>query len=133
MCYQVVTYHIGGNDFCLDVCYYNSQEMVLQNMRRDLTLVLRILRDNLPRTMVNIVLPPNVAIIKNFTNKPAECETLHYVECPCMMSLNHFKNLDKTMNTIRKWNIVVKEVLDLEEFHNRSVSLINNQRRKQLY
>lgn len=100
-------------------------------MRRDLTLVLRILRDNLPRTMVNVVLPPNVAIIRNFTKKPGECDTLHYFECPCMLSLNHLQNLDKTMNTIKRWNFVVKEVVDLEEFHNHSVSLINNQERQQ--
>lgn len=99
-------------------------------MRRDLTLVLRILRDNIPRTMVNIVLPPNVAIIKNFTNKPGECETLHYLECPCMMSLNHFKNFGMFLNTIKRWNYIVKEVVDLEEFHNRSVSLINYQERQ---
>lgn len=96
-------------------------------MRRDLTLVLRILRDNLPRTMVNIVLPPNVEIIKNFTNKPGECETLHYLECPCMISLTHLKNIGKSMDTIKRWNTVVKEVVDMEEFHNRSVSSNKNQ------
>lgn len=57
--WKLVTYMIGGNDFCLDICYYDNQDKVLEKARADLILALRILRENLPRTMVNVVLPPD--------------------------------------------------------------------------
>lgn len=100
--WKIVTYMIGGNDFCLDVCYSPNQEKVLEKARNNLILALRILRENLPRTLVNVVAPPNVGILTHFTNKPHECDTLHYIECPCMFSLNHLRNRERTMNTIRR-------------------------------
>lgn len=101
--WKLVTYMIGGNDFCLDICYFQNQEKVLERMRNDLTLALRIIRENLPRTLVNVVLPPNVKILTNFINRPDECKALHYVECPCFFSLNHLKNRERSLDTIRRW------------------------------
>lgn len=48
---------IGSNDFCLDVCYYNNQDKLVEKARADMIRVLRILRENLPRTLVNVVVP----------------------------------------------------------------------------
>lgn len=93
---------IGGNDFCLDICYHQNQDEVIEKAAKNLHLALRILKENLPRTMVNFVLPPDVSILTRFTNRPAECQTLHYFECPCMFSLNHLKNREKSMNTIKR-------------------------------
>lgn len=100
--WKLVTYMIGGNDFCLDICYYDNQDMVLEKARNNLILALRILRENLPRTMVNVVLPPDVNILSGFTKKPDECKALHYVECPCFFSLNHLKDRERSKETIRR-------------------------------
>lgn len=54
-----VTILIGPNDFCLDFCYQSDPERSADNHRRDLIQTLRILRDNLPRTIVNVVTPPS--------------------------------------------------------------------------
>ena len=48
---------IGSNDFCLDICYFDNQEKLLDEAERNMVHVLRILRDNLPRTLVNMVIP----------------------------------------------------------------------------
>lgn len=100
--WKFVTYMIGGNDFCLDICYFENQDKVLQKMGQDLSLALRILRENLPRTLVNVVLPPNVAILLSMTKKPEECQSLHYLECPCFFSLNHLRDRERSIDTIRR-------------------------------
>lgn len=56
--WKLITMMIGPNDFCADMCYHDYPENVINLMENDLLAVLRTLRDNLPRTMVNVVFPP---------------------------------------------------------------------------
>lgn len=102
--WKLITYMIGGNDFCLDICYTGNQDKVLQKMGENLVLTLRIIRENLPRSLVNVVLPPDVSILTKFVNKPDECKSLHYLECPCLFSLNHLRDRERTFDTIRRYN-----------------------------
>lgn len=55
--WKLVTMMIGSNDFCLDVCYFDDQEKLVVDAERNMIHVLRILRENLPRTIVNLVIP----------------------------------------------------------------------------
>lgn len=55
--WKVVTMMIGSNDFCLDICYFNNQDKLIEVARSNMIRVLRILRENLPRTLVNLVVP----------------------------------------------------------------------------
>nr|CAD7201851.1 unnamed protein product [Timema douglasi] len=55
---KVVTIHIGGNDFCLDMCY-QDEDQVPENHRNNLQRSLDYLQDNLPRTLVNLVTTTN--------------------------------------------------------------------------
>lgn len=57
--WKLVTILIGPNDFCLDFCYLSSPEKSPENHRRELIETLRILRDNLPRTIINLITPPS--------------------------------------------------------------------------
>lgn len=100
--WKLLTYMVGANDFCLDICYQPNQDKVLEKAAKDLILALRILRENLPRTLVNVVLPPDVSILLRFTNRPDECKSLHYFECPCLFSLNHLEQRERTIDTIRR-------------------------------
>lgn len=50
---------IGPNDFCLEYCYVRSIEEYNQRHKQDLIKVFRYLRDNLPRTFVNLVMAPS--------------------------------------------------------------------------
>lgn len=56
--WKMVTILIGPNDFCLDFCYLQNPEKSVKNHRQELIDTLRTLRDNLPRTIVNVVTPP---------------------------------------------------------------------------
>jgi GDSL-like Lipase/Acylhydrolase len=55
--WKVITIMIGSNDFCLEICYHNNQDKEIEKARADMIRVLRILRENLPRTLVNVVVP----------------------------------------------------------------------------
>lgn len=57
--WKLVTILIGPNDFCLDLCYQSTPEKSIENHRRDLIDTLRVLRDSLPRVIVNLVTPPS--------------------------------------------------------------------------
>ena len=120
--WKLVTHMIGGNDFCLNACYYDDQNKVVEDAANDLILVLRILKQHLPRTLVNVVLTPDVSIITRFKNRPDECKALHYIECPCMFSLTHLPNRQRTINTIKLWKKRLEEVVKMPEFHDTNVS-----------
>uniref|UniRef100_A0A1B0FV22 Putative phospholipase n=1 Tax=Lutzomyia longipalpis TaxID=7200 RepID=A0A1B0FV22_LUTLO len=56
--WKMVFYWIGTNDFCSDMCYLDDPSVVIEKHARELAETLRILRDNLPRTMVNVIASP---------------------------------------------------------------------------
>lgn len=55
----MITVFIGHNDFCSVNCYKNgfNPKKILKEHKEDMLEILRILRDNLPRTLVNIIPP----------------------------------------------------------------------------
>ena len=55
--WKVITINIGANDFCSQVCYFDDQEQLIHDGERNIINSLRIIRDNLPRTLVNLVIP----------------------------------------------------------------------------
>jgi hypothetical protein len=114
---------IGSNDFCADICYQPNPEKVLTYHDKYLTSALRTIRDNLPRTMVNIVTPPTVKVLLDFVGKPDECVTVHLLECPCMFASQFRSQRKRFLKIMRKWHDVQNEVVNREEFHNRTVSV----------
>lgn len=121
--WKLVTLFIGGNDFCLDFCYYQDQDRWINKAEQDLTRTLRFLRDNFPRTMVNVITPPDVvSLLLAMRGKPRECETTHYLECPCVFSLNHQRNLKRSLKTIEKWKQRVKKIILRPEFQEKPVN-----------
>ncbi|KAJ8939581.1 hypothetical protein NQ314_011078 [Rhamnusium bicolor] len=56
--WKMITHMVGDNDFCSEMCYYKEPEAILAKHKQDLLDVLRILKTNLPRTIVNVIPPP---------------------------------------------------------------------------
>lgn len=56
--WKLITLLIGPNDFCLDICYRDRPESVVDSHERDLLATFRNIRDNMPRTMINVLIPP---------------------------------------------------------------------------
>lgn len=57
--FQLISILIGPNDFCSDICFTTNPEKSIENHENDLITALRTLRENLPRTMVNLLTPPS--------------------------------------------------------------------------
>lgn len=119
----MVSIVIGGNDFCLDICYHQNQDDAINLHDKHLTQALRTIRDNLPRTMVNVALPPDVSLLLRLKKEPQLCTSIHYFECPCLFSPSKFRYKKTTLRSIKKWKAKVVEVVNREEFHNRPVCL----------
>jgi hypothetical protein len=100
--WKLVTYMIGAIDFCTEICITEDQDKVIETAAKNLRLALKILQKNLPRTIVNVVLPPDAKAETQLTDKPTECSSINYFECPCFFSLVHKKDQARSIKTINR-------------------------------
>lgn len=49
---------MGSNTYCLELCYEDNDKLV-ENHRREILQTLLYLKENLPRTIVNLILSPS--------------------------------------------------------------------------
>lgn len=64
---QMVTIMIGANDFCSHMCYLKNFSFMRRLHKESLIKALNYLRDNMPRTIVNLVPPPR-EYVRNHTH-----------------------------------------------------------------
>jgi len=62
---QMVTIMIGANDFCSHMCYLKNFSFTPQLHEDSLIKALDYLRDNMPRTVINLVPPPREYVRKH--------------------------------------------------------------------
>ncbi|XP_037036130.1 phospholipase B1, membrane-associated-like [Bradysia coprophila] len=124
--WKLITILIGPNDFCLNLCQTNNPEKTVELHENDLVKALRVIRDNLPRTMVNLITPPNLKVLTELRGKPSECEMLHHLECPCLFGFRHQSKREQYFKIIERWQKIVSKVADMDEF-NRDDFTVNNQ------
>lgn len=62
--WKMINVLIGANNFCSELCYLKDAESALAKHKEDMLTVLRIFRDNLPRTIVNLIPPPRKLYFK---------------------------------------------------------------------
>ena len=120
--WKLITYMTGGNDFCSGICRQHDTNVILNNAARDLIATLRILKANLPRTLVNVVFPPNVDILTKLKNAPVQCGIIHTFACPCLFNPTYAPQRERMLRTIKLWKERIVEVVKLPEFHNSEVS-----------
>lgn len=122
--WKLITLLIGPNDFCSDMCYQQNPELIVDYHENDLLKALRTIRENLPRTMVNVVITPSMKVLLDLKGRPYECVSIHVVECPCMFA-TRFRSQRKIYLKIQeKWKQRQFNVVYREEFQNRTVSYI---------
>ncbi|KAJ6645952.1 Phospholipase B1, membrane-associated [Pseudolycoriella hygida] len=124
--WKLITILIGPNDFCLDMCYAANPEKSVDYHEKDLITTLRTLRNNLPRTMVNLVTPPSMRVITELRGKPAECESTHHIECPCAFGFAFRKKRKYYFDIMERWKEVVSNVSQIDEFNTEDFT-VNNQ------
>ncbi|XP_049545937.1 phospholipase B1, membrane-associated-like isoform X2 [Anopheles darlingi] len=125
--WKLVTIFIGHNDFCSRLCYLPNPEKALHYHEQNLIETLRLLKKYLPRTMVNIVSPINVNVLRTFRPLPPECVSTQLFECSCIFG-TRFQVLQPRLNRIiDDWNRVQMRVAERPEFQNATDFTVNYQ------
>lgn len=102
----MITIMIGPNDFCIDVCYLEKPLSKLQSHKLELLKTLRTLRDNLPRTIVNIVPTPSMRILVDLTNRSPICTLTVDGECPCFFGLAYRHKREEYYALMRRYYFI---------------------------
>ncbi|XP_046808138.1 phospholipase B1, membrane-associated [Lucilia cuprina] len=116
--WKMISIFIGANDICNDMCSYDKIEDFFENHRRDLHRTLTILKENIPRLIVNVISIPDIdTTIRLMKGIPAQCVTLHKASCRCVISdsLNS-KQLKEIRHNIKRFQEIDAEVTSLPEF-----------------
>ncbi|GFG38526.1 hypothetical protein Cfor_01196 [Coptotermes formosanus] len=80
--WKLVTILVGHNDFCSEICYVN-RATVTGNIRAQLEAALNYLQDNMPRVLINLLLPLDVTIYKSFATAIPACQIYYRFACSC--------------------------------------------------
>ena len=109
---------VGPNDFCSDICYQNSPEKMINLYEQQFETVLRLLRDNIPRTIVNVLHPPNPFLLLTYKNKKSDCDMMHKIECPCIVGLPFKNNRKRYEKILKEWLDKMTEIVNKDKFNN---------------
>lgn len=115
--WKMISIFIGANDVCNDMCYYDNLQDFLENHRKYLHRTLEILRDNIPRLMVNIISIPDIDNVLQTIDVSAACNTLETAFCPCLKGNSiTAKQLQERHQALRRFQEIDVEVASLKEF-----------------
>ncbi|VVC30184.1 Hypothetical protein CINCED_3A016076 [Cinara cedri] len=116
--WKLISIMMGSNTFCLELCY-EDYTTYAEKHRQELLKALLYIKENLPRTIVNLVLSPNLEIIVNFTNLPPICILINIMECPCLFATQYKHRLSDYIDVMNKFQDVEKEIVEHEELKNK--------------
>ncbi|XP_017046497.1 phospholipase B1, membrane-associated [Drosophila ficusphila] len=117
--WKLLTVYVGNNDICSDLCHWDSPQAFLDQHARDLRQALRLLRDHVPRLLVNLIGVPNIPqVLGTMTHVPLQCFVVHRVGCHCLVNdrLNRTQ-LAERRQTLLRWQQLDVEIARLPEFH----------------
>ncbi|CAJ0586893.1 unnamed protein product, partial [Mesorhabditis spiculigera] len=84
--WKLVNLFIGGNDLCAycDDVYHNaSSPHSAEDFRDNIKAAVKMLKDNMPRTIVSVTGMFNMGMLRVVDNNQFFCDALHVFECPC--------------------------------------------------
>lgn len=86
--WKFISLLIGANDFCTNICTVPPWS-ILEEHRIDLINTFRILRDNLPRTLVSLVIVPHLKefVVTRKGRNSLKCYMMTTFECSCLFAL----------------------------------------------
>lgn len=122
--WKLISLMIGANDFCSEMCYLPSPWSIVKNHREDLLETLRIIRDNLPRTLVNIIPPPHLKTLFDIKNKPPICEITNSFSCPCIFGLRWRNQHDVFYKIMTRFQNIEEEIAQYTEFQRNDFAVI---------
>ncbi|XP_011637054.1 phospholipase B1, membrane-associated-like [Pogonomyrmex barbatus] len=111
--WKFISIMIGANDFCTEICWVSSPWSILEKHKADLLQVLRTLRDNLPRTFVALIQPPNLkALVDTRKGRSSfNCFIMTDFECSCLFGLSFRRFRPMYYDIMRRFTVVAQPVL----------------------
>ncbi|XP_003693107.1 phospholipase B1, membrane-associated-like [Apis florea] len=123
--WKFISLLIGPNDFCA-MCSNPSPSTILKNHKEDLINTLRILRDNLPRSFVAVIIPPHIKeIVRARRGRFSwRCYLISTIECPCLLAVQYKERRQEYYEIIDKWQELEEEIVNYPEFHTNNFTVI---------
>ncbi|KAH8403033.1 hypothetical protein KR222_003484, partial [Zaprionus bogoriensis] len=124
--WKLVTVFVGGNDLCSDMCHWNDPQVLLDQHAKDLRQAFRLLRDNVPRLLINLIVVPNIMLtMKHMIGVPVQCYMVQRIACHCLIS-DHITPAEsrQRQETILRWQQIDLAIARLPEFQRKDFAII---------
>ncbi|XP_076647793.1 phospholipase B1, membrane-associated isoform X2 [Halictus rubicundus] len=124
--WKLITVMIGSNDFCINICAVSLPRSILDDHKKDLVKTLRILRDNLPRTIVALILPPHLRSLVEAQDNTniLKCYLLTRFECSCLFNLQFRSMRAEYYEIMERWQDLEETIADYPEFHTNDFTVV---------
>ncbi|XP_055596724.1 phospholipase B1, membrane-associated-like [Uranotaenia lowii] len=125
--WKLLTFMIGGNDFCSDVCYQtNATEWINREQEKALIKTLRYLRHNMPRTIVNLVPSPLISLSFSMgkVQLPVSCHLLQPIECSCLFGPTYSNRRNLFRSLERNFVKIMERISYMPEFHSDDFTVV---------
>ncbi|KAK9299378.1 hypothetical protein QLX08_007614 [Tetragonisca angustula] len=125
--WKLITFMIGANDFCGNVCTASCPWSILEDHRKNLITALRILRDNLPRTIVFFLTPPHLKeIVASRRGRETMwiCYIYSMLFCPCMFGLKYADQRPIYYEVMDRWQDMEEEITNYPEFNRNDFTVV---------
>ncbi|KAK1118668.1 hypothetical protein K0M31_014972 [Melipona bicolor] len=125
--WKLITLMIGANDFCGNVCTASCPWSILEDHRKNLISSLRILRDNLPRTIVFVITPPHMKELVA-SRRGSDNMWIPYfysmLFCSCMFALKYAHQRPIYYEVIERWQDMEEEITNYPEFNRNDFTVV---------
>ncbi|XP_043797717.1 phospholipase B1, membrane-associated-like isoform X2 [Apis laboriosa] len=124
--WKFISLFIGANDFCSHMCVPSSPWSILEKHRIDLINTFRILRDNLPRTLVSLIIAPNLKeyVITSKKRNLLKCYIVTTIGCSCLFGLQFQDRRQEYYEVMSRWQKLQEEVANYPEFNRKDFTII---------
>ncbi|GAB0098009.1 Phospholipase B [Sergentomyia squamirostris] len=125
--WKILTYMIGGNDFCSDICHQTNATHWINDLQEKYLLEsLRYLRDNMPRTLVNLVPTPLISLSFSMdkVQRPFSCSLTQPIECSCLFGPRYSKDRNHFRTIERKFAKIMERLSFLAELHTKEFTIV---------
>ncbi|EEB20299.1 phospholipase B, plb1, putative [Pediculus humanus corporis] len=116
--WKMVTIFVGAMDFCFSICHRDDPENIVEEHRKHLMETLIKLRDNLPKTIVNVVQQINLGnVLPKFSGLPWLCNKLYKpYECPCLSDKKYENMTSQYRKIMSRWQKIESKVVKSSKF-----------------
>ncbi|XP_063978024.1 phospholipase B1, membrane-associated-like isoform X2 [Diachasmimorpha longicaudata] len=122
--WKMITIFMGANDICSDICWIYPPSKALDYHRNDLIKTFRLLRDNLPRTVIALVPVPDLANLVDWKGRPAICKLFIRIGCSCLAASPYRKQRAEFKKILKQWQQIDQDIASNPEFQRKDFGIL---------